>query len=66
MYFKVRIEHPTANVDEKLVKTLLLECMKRMFGNVGAESWRFDVVGMAKDQVAVLRVERKYVSVRCR
>ena len=38
-----------------------MECMKKMFGLVGTETWGFDLIEL-KERTALLRVYRSYVS----
>ena len=43
-----------------MFKASIMECMKKMFGLVGAETWGFDLIYM-KNKTALLRVSRSYV-----
>ena len=43
-----------------MFKASIMECMKKMFGLVGPETWGFDLIYM-KNKTALLRVSRSYV-----
>ena len=38
-----------------------MECIKKMFGLVGTETWGFDLIEL-KERTALIRVYRSYVS----
>ena len=58
---RFRSVKPTECEEMMMFKANIMECIKKMFGLVGTETWGFDLIEL-KERTALIRVYRSYVS----